>query len=650
MALKWLRDNLRHLKFILWGVVAVFVLLVFVDWGAGRSGRGGGAGAAVRVGDRAISEAEFVAEMRRMNDRFQQQFGDQWNDLRDQVDLAGQTVSYFVERELHLAAAADAGLVVSDEELQEAILSNPMSQDRAGRFVGQETYERMIRGYFQLSPQEFEQRFGEDLVIAKLQSLVERGVYISDVEVADEIRRQRETSALEAIQIRYERFLNDVTVSEDDLLGYYNEHTDEYRRPEQRVIRSLVVETSRLRRLLPVSDEDLRAYYDEHRDEFTVGEQAHARHILFRIPPSATADQVAEIRLRADGVLQIARSGGDFAELAKKYSEDPGSKDNGGDLGWFGRGEMVPEFETAVFGAKPGEIIGPVQSQFGFHIIKVEGFTPERQQPFDEVEEQVRFRLLEGRAAAEAEIRASALLRRISSDEANSDEAWQQIADEDEAVVLNASPAFSRGEPVPGTGGGNELSDEVFAADVGTVGGPRAIPRGWMVWQLAEVRPEGVPPFEDVRAAVDQQVRKLKALGLAVGVASQIAEDWRAGGDPKKIATDFGTTVVEATDHRRGGAITGIGPVPAVDRAVFGAAVGDVVGPVQIGDRGVVVAKVDQLTLIDPTELERQAAEARDRLASERGQLLLRAMINERRRDTVVTVDNEFMERFAPRG
>ena len=146
MALKWLRDNLRHLKFILWGVVAVFVLLVFVDWGAGRAGRGGGAGAAVRVGDRQVSEAEFVAEMRRMNDRFQQQFGDQWNDLRDQVDLAGQTVGYFVERELHLAEAADADLVVSDEELQEAILGNPMFQDRDGRFVGQETYERMIRG------------------------------------------------------------------------------------------------------------------------------------------------------------------------------------------------------------------------------------------------------------------------------------------------------------------------------------------------------------------------------------------------------------------------------------------------------------------------------------------------------------------------
>ena len=650
MALKWLRDNLKHLKFILWGVVAVFVLLVFVDWGTGRSGRGGGGAAAVTVGERAVSEAEFIEEMRRMNARFQQQFGDQWNDLRGQVDLAGQTVAYFVEREMHLAEAAEAGLVVSDEELQEAILSNPMFKDRDGRFVGQQAYERMIRGYFQLSPQQFERRFAEDLLISKLSSLVERGVVVSDADIDAELRRQNETADLAAIQIRYERFLNDVTVTEDELRAHYEARGEDFRRGEQRVIRYLVVETSRLRRTLPVEQTELRAYYDAHGSEFSTGEQAHARHILFRLPPSADASQRAEIKLKAEGVLRIAQAGGDFAELAAKHSEDPGSKDTGGDLGWFGRGEMVPEFESAVFSAKPGELLGPVESQYGLHIIKVEGFTPQRQQPFEEVEEQVKFRVLEGRAAAEAEIRASALLRRLASEEAAGEELWQQVADEDESIVLNVSPPFSAGEPVPGTGGGSDLSAEVFAAEVGAIGGPRAIPRGWMVWTLTEVRPGGVPAFEEVRSAVDQQVRKAKALDLAAGVAAQVAGRWRAGGDPAEIATAHGTSVVEASDHRRGTAVGALGPSPALDTAVFGATAGAVVGPVRIGDRGVVVAKVDRLTLIDPVTLERDRAGARDRLAAERGQQLLRAMINERRKDTPVTVDDELMERFAPRG
>jgi len=153
-----------------------------------------------------------------------------------------------------------------------------------------------------------------------------------------------------------------------------------------------------------------------------------------------------------------------------------------------------------------------------------------------------------------------------------------------------------------------------------------------------------------VRPAVDQQVRKLKALDLAAGVAAEIAGRWRAGGDPKEIAAAHGTSVVDAVDHRRGAAIGTIGPAPAVDAAAFAAAAGAVVGPIRVGDRGVVVAKVEKLTLADPASLQRDRDGARERLAAERGQLLLRALINERRKDTPVTVNNELMGRYAPAG
>ncbi len=650
MALKYLRDNLRHLKFILWGVVVVFVLLVFVDWGSGRSGSRGGGNAAVRVGSRAVSEAEFINELRRMNDRFQQQFGDQWNQLRDQVDLAGQTVAYFIDRELHLAEARDAGLVVSEDELREAILQTPLFQTESGSFIGHESYERVVRSYFQMGTQEFEKNFADDLLISKLNAMVERGVFVANDEVEDDLRRQREVADLGVIQIRYEKFLSEVEVADEALLAHYDDHLDDYLRDEQRVIRYLVVETSRLRRTLPVTDEELRAFYDEHQGDFLLGEQAQARHILFRVNPGGDGSQRAEAQARADGVLKIAQSGADFAQLAAQHSDDPGSKENGGDLGWFGRGEMVPEFEAAVFGAKPGEILGPVESQFGYHIIKVEAFKPEQQQPFEEVEDQVKFRVLEGRAAAESEIRASALARRVAAEEPRTDEAWQAIADEDESVVLNVSPPFGAGEVIPGTGGGTELSTEAFAASEGEIGGPQAIPRGWIVWQLSEVQLAGVPPFEEIRPAVEQEVHKLEALALARQAADQIAERWRSGDSGEALAGEYGTTVIAAADHRRGSAFGAIGPAPAVDLAVFGSGAGEVVGPVSIGDRGVVVARVNELSLVDQAELEQQFPEVRARLSAERAQQLLRSKINQRRRDTVVEVDNQLMERFAPRG
>ena len=131
-----------------------------------------------------------------------------------------------------------------------------------------------------------------------------------------------------------------------------------------------VKETSRLRRTLPVTDEELRAYYDEHQGDFVLGEQAKASHILFRVDPGGDGSQRAEAKLRAEGVLKILEAGADFAELAAKHSDDPGSKDSGGDLGWFGRGVMVPDFERAAFGLAQDEISGLVRTRFGFHIIK----------------------------------------------------------------------------------------------------------------------------------------------------------------------------------------------------------------------------------------------------------------------------------------
>jgi peptidyl-prolyl cis-trans isomerase D len=649
MALKWLRDNLRHLKFILWGVVAVFILLVFVDWGAGRAGRGGGGNAAVRIGSRVVSESEFVDEMRRLDQRFSQIYGAQWNDIRGQIDLARQTANFFIDRELQIKEAEEIGLKVTREELQEAILKDPSFRDEHGNFVGAETYKRILRAYFRMTPEEYEERLTQDLLIGKLNALTERNVWISDAEVEREFRRQREVSDFDLVQLRYEPFLSEVNVTEDDIRAAYQATAEEYRRDEERSIRYLLVETSRLRRTMPVDDAELRAYYDQHSDEFLQGEQARARHILIRVAPDATDVERGEAELRAKGVAQIARSGADFAALAAEHSDDPGSKDNGGDLGWFGRGQMVSEFENAVFAAKPGDIIGPIRSQFGFHIIKVEGFRPAHQQPFEEVEDQIRFRVLEDRAAAEAEARADVLARRLKSEPPGTQEQWQAIADEDDAVVLNQSPPFAAGQPVPGASNGPELANEVFAAKIDDIGGPVEVPRGWIVWQLAEIRPEGIPPFEDVRMEVEQKLRRQRALELAAAQGRELADRWRAGEDGATLAAEFGSNVTEARDHKRGQVIGALGVMPGVDAAVFAASEGEVLGPIEAGiGGGVVVLKVESLSLVDAAEFAKSSDDLRTRLMAERASQLLRSILNERRRDTVVTVNEDLLRRFAP--
>ena len=648
MALKWLRDNLRHLKFILWGVVAVFVLLVFVDWGAGRTGGSGGAATAVRVGDRSVSEAEFLSEMRRLDQRFSEIYADRWNELKSQVDLAGQTASYIIDRELQLAEAQDAGIMVTREELQDAILEIPSFRTEDGEFVGTETYKRIIRAYFHMTPEEFEQRLNGDLLIGKLNTLAEQSIWISDLEAKDEYRRQREVSDLDVIQLRYEPHLAEVVISEEDAHSAFERTAEEYHRDEQRAIRYLVVENAKLRRLLAVEEEELIAYYDDHRDEFLQGEQANARHILIRVAPDATEEERGEAEVRANGVASIANQGADFAELAAIHSEDPGSKDNGGDLGWFDRGRMVKEFEDAVFSAKPGEIVGPVKSQFGYHIIRVEAFRPEHQQPFEEVEEQVRFRVVEGRAAAEAEARATALANRLETERPETEAQWQAIADEDEAVALNQSLPFAAGTAIPGASEDAELANEAYAAAVGNIHGPVAASRGWIVWQLEEIRPAGIPPFEDVRTEVEQTLRRERALALTLEEGRVLAERWRLGEDGTTLAAEIGSAVTEARGHRRGALVGTLGVIRALDLEVFSAAEGEVLDPINAGGRGVVVVKVQKLDLVDPDELDDLLENIRARLTADRAAQLMRSILNERRRDTVVTVDTALLERFAP--
>jgi parvulin-like peptidyl-prolyl isomerase len=287
-------------------------------------------------------------------------------------------------------------------------------------------------------------------------------------------------------------------------------------------------------------------------------------------------------------------------------------------------------------------------SEFGYHIIRVEGFRPEHQQPFEEVEFQVRQRLLEGRASAEAEVLANELARRIETDQPTTQEAWQSIADENEAVALNLSPSFGAGEPIPGASNDGELAAQAFDLEISEIRGPVAVPRGWIVWQLADILPEGVPPFDDVRDQVEQALRRDRAIELAVEKGRELAARWREGEAAEALAAEYGSAVTEARDHRRGSGVGSLGVVPELDRAVFSTMPGQVLEPVPAGSRGVLVTRVETVQLADAVELENQIEQVRSRMMADRAGQLMRSILNERRRETTVTVDNELLQRFAP--
>ncbi|MGD2114943.1 MAG: SurA N-terminal domain-containing protein, partial [Acidobacteriota bacterium] len=390
--LKVFRDNLKNLAWILWLVIIVFILLVFVDFGTVNR-PGTPQSAAASVGDYEVTWAEFQRRYQQTENQYRERFGDQYNqELARQLQLPRQVIEGLLNNRVLLAEADRMGLTVSDQEVRESILEIPGVVDEQGRFIDQEIYAGFTRRLGYNGPGEFENAMRESLLIQKLFDVVAQNVHLTDAEVEDAYREEVESAAVRFVQVPRNRFAGEVEASREQLQSHYEQHQEEYRLPEQRVVDYLIVDKALLRAQLEISEEEMRAFYEDNADDFTRETQVRASHILLRTGERSAQEATTEIEAIRDRI----EGGEDFAAVAREVSEDPGTKEQGGDLGFFGRGRMTPEFEDAAFDAEPGELVGPVTTPFGVHLIRVEERREGGRIPFEEARSTVR-----GRIAAE---------------------------------------------------------------------------------------------------------------------------------------------------------------------------------------------------------------------------------------------------------
>jgi peptidyl-prolyl cis-trans isomerase D len=644
--LKLMRDNLKNLKWILWFVVFIFVLLIFVDWGSGRGrSRGLMAGVAAKVGSVTISENDFLKELRATEDRYRQLYGKQFDKLKNQLDIPSMTMQSLINHTLLERVAEKMGIVVTDREVLDRIQAIPAFRREDGSFVGAQLYERILRAN-QSSPEEFEASLRSSLLVEKLMEALQSGIVIPNAELEREYRRRNESASFEVLFVPLDKVLDKVTVSDADAHAYYDAHHDRFTHPEQRQLQYLLVDNSRLDRGLTVPDAQIAEYYKSHTSEFTTPEEVHASHILIR--PKTMDDagwKAAEARAKEVDAKAHA-AGADFAALARQYSDDQGSKANGGDLGWFPRGRMVKEFENAVFALKPGQVSGLVKSQFGYHIIKLEARKPAGVRPLDEVRDEIRAKLVEGMADAEGNRRATALREKIDAAKLTTEAQWHTLTSD--VVTSNLTPYFAKGETIPGLGRDPELLSEVNAAKVGFIGGPRRSARGWIVYRVAHVRPAGTTPFAEAEAEAKEGAKHAKALELL----SKELEGERsslAAGPLESQASALGGTVQKVTDHKRDTPIAGVGPSPALEEAVFATPQGGLTPVIAIGQRGVAVARVTAKKTMDPAAFAREKDALRTSMVQDELQRLLGSLLAEARREHPVTINTELLDRFKRR-
>ncbi len=640
--LKVFRENLKYLNWILWLVIAIFVAFIFVDWGIGGLDRTGKASYAARVGSATVSMPEFERTYRQLEDQYREVYGERFTpEIAKQMQLPMQALDRLVARQILLQEAASMDLSVSDDEVRRAILGIEAFKGSDGVFVGDEEYSLILRQSGQ-TVASFERSVRADLLVQKLTSALERTVRVTDQEVEKAYRARAERAAMRFVLLPESRFQGQVVASGDELEAYYDAHRDDFRLGDQRVIDYLLVDVPRLQQAIQTTAADARAFYNTHAGEFNQPEQVRARHILLKVDDKRSAEQAQR---QMEDIRQRLAGGEDFAAIAQAVSEDPASAPRGGELGFFSRGQMVGEFEQPAFAAQPGELVGPIKTSFGYHLIQVEEKRAGGARPFDEVAPQIQNRLRQERAQSQAEAKAKELYSKLAASPAGEKELKALADAESSTLSFSTTPPFGRDDLVPGIGRQTPFSATAFALEQGKLSEPVKVPRGWALLVLREVRPPRVPEFAEaepqVRQAVERQKRSQRALAELQSARAAVA----AGKTLDAVAQELGLTAQDSGEFGAEDPIRGLGLAPAVASQALAAEPGSLGGPLETA-QGAVLFQVTERKRFDAIEFAGQRTALRESLGQQEFGRLLQALIEKRRAEITVNYNRELLEQF----
>ena len=550
------------------------------------------AGVLATIGDQNVTVPEVQREAKAM---IRQQFprgGPQASMLLPY--FASQAAEQLINEKALVAEAHRMGLRVSDDELRDELQHGQLGQMLFpdGKFVGQEEYENFVQRNDMTVPQ-FEDLEKNFILVRKLRALVASSAFVGDTEVRDEFNHRNTKVKFEYAVITQADILKGLHPTDEELKAFYERNKAQYNNsiPEKRQIKYVIVDSAKLATATTVTDQDLQTYYDQHREEYRVPEQVKVSHILIKTPlpaPGAKEDEkaVADARAKAEGVLKEVRAGGDFAKLAEKYSDDPGSAKTGGELGWIGRGRTVPEFEKAAFSLAKGQTSDLVKSSYGFHIIRVEDKQDAHLKTLAEVKSEIEEKVKLEKTAHATEAAANALLSQARTDGFD-----KAAAAKGQAAVT--TEFFGRGDGLPGLGPNPQLMDAVFNEPDKAPPDVVQVPQGYVVFQLLAVKPPATPTFEEVRSKVEDAFKNERAGFLLQQKTQELSDRAKAGHDLKKAAKDLGATVKTSELVAPDGQVPDIGSMASAS-AIFALKPGDISGPITAGGNGVVAQLLEK--------------------------------------------------------
>jgi peptidyl-prolyl cis-trans isomerase D len=534
-----LREYSNNIFFkLLMGVIAVTFVLSF--------GVGGFFGdrkeVVAKVNDQEILLKEYREAYQNRLGALQQQFGENAEQFAEQLNLRQQVFNQLIDRHLLLTDAAELNLVATDLELQDYIRKQPFFQQN-GQF-DYDTYETVL-SQNRIVRHEYETSLRADILLTKKQQLLGTGLVISDNEVEQTFRRNFEKIEVEYVYFDPQVFVEKTTAEDAELRKYLQDNPQNFQTLNKFRMEYFTISADYYQDNVKVREREVRRYYKKYTDNYVTPPEVKARHILLKLVPDAPENEQQEKREQLNKLLAEIKTGSSFEELAKKHSED-GTSADGGDLGWFKPGEMVPAFESAAFALEAGQVSEIVQSPFGLHLIKVEERKDEITKSLDEAREEITLILAESRAQKRLEEDLDRLAGLAG--EAFSDEA-QKLNRE----ILNAE-WFDRTEVIPGLGSAAALVPELVSRKSGEMGVWKRNPvLGHVIYRLSETKIPETRLFEDAKEDVFKAVRLEKAKTVALESAKKALTQLEAGTKLNKLVKKHGlkTETLEFTANTR---------------------------------------------------------------------------------------------------
>ena len=543
-----------------------------------------------------------------------QQRGPQYANNPMIVNLFEQQVGQqLVQQQVLLDEAHKLGLHATDQDVRQYLHTGPTGEVLFpdGKFIGQDQYAQLISDRLNMSVQDFEQSVKDNIVLSRLQALITAGVTVSPDQVREIYRRQNLKIKFDYAVLTADAVASTINPSDSELQAFFKKNAARYADavPEMRTISYIAFTPQDLPGGVPQpTPQQIQAYYNQHQSQYQIPEQAKSRHILISVPPSADAKTDAAAKAKAEMIQKMLENGGNWDKLAKQYSDDPGSKNTGGELGWSQRGRMVPEFDNAIFTQKIGAI-GIVKSQFGYHVVQVEARQPAHTQSLSEVQSQIQATLIRDQTQQAEDNYANTLTSQAAKNGLAATAAAHRLK-------LETTPPTAANGVIPALPDSTQLLQKAFTVKPG--GAPEDAPtgEGYAIFQVTGVQPAHAPTFADWKSHVLDDYRQENLPALLAQKTNQLDQQARNLNDLAKAAKAVGAKMETSDLVTPSGQVTDLGAVGQVAPQLFNLSVGNISGPIVTQRTGVVARILDKQ---EPSaeEIAKNFDQTRDQLLGE---------------------------------